>query len=381
MHILSIKPEKILYFYLAACLAVLVFNVLYIFIDKFSGKRLDKRSLELVEGIREQCERLDRDLPVEPEYLEKLKHTMGRVSRLKAFEQSMDAVKAQISGETALRYLRELRGVFLYLTPAYERRDDVEKAYFASLIEKFQIDRGHTGYDGIVDYLLMMVINRNVYVRENALRALYTVGNGEVMLSAWEKMEDNEVSHSVKLLADGLLRFTGDRLELAQILWGHRKRFSVRLTVPVMQFIRFSGFDFREEFLKVMENDLADKELRLEAIRYFRKCTCKEGGEALRRFLEYQEFVDWEYAAMAALALSEYPGGETVECLKKGLGATNWYVRLNCAQALINGMKIPQVQLLDVYNGKDRYAREILQYVYERAGIENQEMELMADHV
>ena len=39
MHVLSIKPEMILYFYMASCLAVLVFNILYIFVDKYKGRR------------------------------------------------------------------------------------------------------------------------------------------------------------------------------------------------------------------------------------------------------------------------------------------------------------------------------------------------------
>lgn len=381
MHILSFQPEKILYFYMAACIAVLLFNILYIFIDKYSGTRLEKNSLELLDGIMEQCRRIEEAQRVDPEYLEKMKKAMNKLSGLKAFEQSMDAAFVNVSGEIAETYIVEMRSVFLYLTAVYERRDDIEKAYFASIVEKFGVDRGQNGYDGVIEFLLKMVVSRNVYVRENALRALYSVGSSDAVLSAWDKMEDNAVAHSTKLLADGLLRFTGDKQELAHILWGNRDRFSARRILPVMQFIRFSGFDFRDEFLELLDKDSADKELRLEAIRYFRKCPCREGGELLRRFLEYQAFIDWEYAAMAALALAEYPGGETVECLKNGLGASNWYVRLNCAEALIYGLQVPQMQLFDVYNGNDRYAREILQYVYERAEIKEQEMELMAEHV
>ncbi len=52
MHVLSIKPEMILYFYMASCLAVLVFNILYIFVDKYKGRRLEHRSLEMVDEIR-----------------------------------------------------------------------------------------------------------------------------------------------------------------------------------------------------------------------------------------------------------------------------------------------------------------------------------------
>lgn len=56
--------------------------------------------------------------------------------------------------------------------------------------------------------------------------------------------------------------------------------------------------------------------------------------------MQYHEFLDWEYAAVAAQALASYPGPDTVDCLKEGLKAANWYVRPNCADALIVGLKI-----------------------------------------
>ena len=67
---------------------------------------------------------------------------------------------------------------------------------------------------------------------------------------------------------------------------------------------------------------------------------------------------------------------DTVDCLKEGLKAVNWYVRLNSAETLIMGLKIPKKDLFDVYNGRDRYAREILNYVTEKIEIKGQEMEL-----
>ena len=189
-------------------------------------------------------------------------------------------------------------------------------------------------------------------------------------------MEATRVYHNQKLLADGLLKFTGDRTALAWFLWKRREEFDVLLLLPVMQFIRFLTDEFQEEFLKLLHSETADKELRLEAIRYFRKYPYEAAREALKQFVRYQEYIDWEYAAMAAIALSAYPGADTVDCLKGGLGASNWYVRLNCAESLVKGMKLPKWELYDVYNGNDRYAREILDYVAEKSEIRGQEMEL-----
>lgn len=375
MHVLSIKPEMILYFYMASCLAVLVFNILYIFVDKYKGRRLEHRSLEMVDEISGQIQDT-KEGNIQEAYFFGLARRLRKLEKLRAFEFSMDEIQKTVPKEDMKEYLEHLRRVFLELVPIYEKRDEIEQAYFASLVEKFEIDRGHKGYDGLMDLMIRMVVNKGVYVRENALKALYMMGNKEAVLAAWEKMEDNEIYHSKKLLSDGLLSFTGDRGGLARLLFGHRDRFEPRLILPVMQFIRFLGEDFRSEFLEIMKKETEDKEIRLEAVRYFRKYPYGPAREALQRFLQYHEFLDWEYAAVAAQALASYPGPDTVDCLKEGLKAANWYVRLNCADALIVGLKIQKKDLFDVYNGRDRYAREILHYVTEKIEIKGQEMEL-----
>lgn len=67
----------------------------------------------------------------------------------------------------------------------------------------------------------------------------------------------------------------------------------------------------------------------------------------------------WEYAAIAATALSAYPGERTVEILKEALQSPNWYVRFNAAQSL-EAFQLSYWELSDVMEGGDRYAREIL---------------------
>lgn len=380
MHVLSIKPEVILYFYMASCLAVLMFNMFYIFIDKYKGRRLEHSCLEMVDEISRQIQDMKEGHGQEA-YFKSLARRLRRLEKLRAFETSMDEILKSVPEEDRKEFLEHMRSVFLELVPVYEKRDEIEQAYFASLVEKFEIDRGHSAYDGLMDFMIQMIMHKGVYARENALRALYRIGNKEAVLAAWEKMEDNEIYHSKKLLSDGLLGFTGDSRELARMLFGCRERFDPRLILPVMQFIRYLGADFKREFLEIMNKETEDKEIRLEAVRYFRRYPYGPAREALQRFLRYREFLDWEYAAVAAQALGSYPGPDTVDCLKDGLRASNWYVRLNCADTLIMGLKVEKKDLFDVYNGRDRYAREILHYATEKIEIKGQEMELRETNV
>ena len=55
--------------------------------------------------------------------------------------------------------------------------------------------------------------------------------------------------------------------------------------------------------------------------------------------------------------------------------------RLNCAEALIYGLGLSKTLLFDIYNGRDRYAREILNYVLEKEEIRRKDREEGQWHV
>lgn len=375
MHVLSFKPEVILYIYMASCISVLIFNILYIFTDRRNGKKFIRRSLSYVGKITEQIGLLKEEKEPDAAHFRRMGRDLRKVENLSAFEDSVLEVKKREPEAYTARYLQHMRGVFLELTEVYRKRDMIEQSYFAYLVGILEIDCGRKSFDGLMDFLMEMVISKDVSVRENALRAFYSIGNTEAVLAAWRKLDDNERYHSRKLLADGLLSFRGDKRELAGLLFGHRKEFATALVLPVMQFIRFFTGEFQSAFLMLLDGANEDKEIQLEAIRYFRRYPYEPVREILQNYVRYQEYVDWEFAAMAASALSSYPGEDTVICLKEGLRASNWYVRLNCAEALIAGLGLSKPQLFDIYNGRDRYAREILNYVLEKDEIRQKDRE------
>lgn len=381
MHILSFDAEIILYIYMASCIVVLVFNLLYMLMDRMQKKHANKERLTLVDSIADQIELIARTGKVEEKHVNSLTRKLKRVSQLKVFEQSLQKIWEETPEELCLEYVGQIRKVFLILTGIYEKRDEIEKAYLCSLIEEFSIEKERQGMDNILEYLLRRIIEKDAFLRENALKAIYSSGNKDAVLSAWIKLCENDIFHNEKLLSDGLLKFVGDKKELAQLLWDHRKEFHTYLLLPLMQFIRFTSGDFQQEFLEFLEKEDEDKELRLEVIRYLRRYPYEPAREVLQNFIRYQEYMDWEYGAMAASALSGYPGEDTVYCLKGGLSAINWYVRHNCAQSLIVDLHISQIELFDIYNGRDRYAREILNYITQKSKIDKQEMELDINYV
>lgn len=378
MHVLSFRPEIVLYIYLVSCVAVLVFNVAYIFVEKFRSRYIYRRSEEMDAKVLNQIQRLRIGEPVETEHYLYLTKKLKSLAGMRAFQMGMEDLHKEMAGEEEIleQYQESLREVFLDILPAYQKRDDVEQAYFAYMISFLGLDTGHDKWDALMDWLEDLAVSDHAYGRENALKALYAMGNEGAILRVWRLMEKKQIWHSRKLLADGLGSFRGDKLHLARSLWKLSLDYDPALRLPVMQFIRFGVGQFDEEFFQILKDEKADKEMRLEAVRYFRRYAYEPAKELLMNFINYQEFIDWEYASGAALSLGSYPGPDTVLCLKGGLRSHNWYVRLNCAETLIYEFGFTALQVADVLNGNDRYAREILQAVWNQSQLENQRMEI-----
>ena len=128
MHVLSIKPEVILYVYMASCIAVLVFNILYIFIDKYKGRRLEHQRLEMVDEITGQIQQMENGSPAQEDYFSGLVRRLRKLEKLRAFEFSMEEIQRRMPNARTEKYLEHMRRVFLELVPVYEKRDEIEQA-------------------------------------------------------------------------------------------------------------------------------------------------------------------------------------------------------------------------------------------------------------
>lgn len=360
---MSLNVQLLIYIYMAISVSVLIFNVVYILTDRKRAKRKEgtgrqyavlKRNLEKSADLCELPEK----------YHRKLQRRLARTVNMEHFDAAMQQLLLQMPKESE-HYLQLIEKDFIRLADTYHRKEDIEQAYFARLVENYKIGDGRE-YDRLKRVLVEMMKSNSVYSRENALRALYRMGNIEAVCRAYENMSRNGIAHYGKMLTDGLLRFNGDKQALAQELWIRRSHLQQEYQLAVMRFIRMSQKGYEEEFAALIVDENEDREFRLEAIRYFRKNYYEKVRSVLLDILRNRGKLDWEYAAMAALSLENYPGKETVAVLKSALTSSNWYVRYNAAEVLVGKFKISYLELSDIYNGRDRYAREILMYMRQR---------------
>ena len=120
----------------------------------------------------------------------------------------------------------------------------------------------------------------------------------------------------------------------------------------------------------ILKNEKENNELRFSAIRYFEKFPSDDARPVLENLAENLEGRPWEYQAIATSALKSYPGDVTFRILVKNLSSHNWHVRQNSAISC-ERLGYSYYDLINVFDGEDRYAREMMRYHLDKRSAED----------
>lgn len=351
--------ETLIYAYLAICTCMIVFNCACVFVFRSHDKTLSRQSARLEKAVMIQIHHILSGEPLDEGHKTFLQKKLIYTNNLQAFDETLERL-LKTEPEHVWTYIREIRPIFTYLAMENRYHNAMKLTYFAYVLRKYKIIEGRP-IPVMMNLLMELLQEPSLYCRENTLQAIYSAGDCGYVLQALRTVDKNKQFHHAKLLTDGLLTFRGDRQDLAQTLWNAFDDFSVSMRVVILDFLRFGGVERKDELLLLLSDSHLDDEIRFSCIRYFGKYPCEGAYPLLIDFVEQLGERRWEYAAIAATALASYPGERTVEVLKKALNSSSWYVRFNAAKSLEN-FRLTYLELSDVMESNDRYAREILQY-------------------
>lgn len=357
------KVEVLIYAYLAVCVAMIGFNIACIFMFRWKDKRLEIYSRRFVTIVRQTIE----SQTVTTEHCDYLFRALKKVNNLMAFEKTLDELSVQ-NPEKISGYLEQIFSVFTCLVVEYKKKEKMQSAYFWYFVKKYKIFQGRST-TAVIDTVLDLVRSPELYVRENALQAIYSMENEQCVLDALWILDESKYYHNPKLITDGLLNFTGDVSQLGELLWENFDRFSKSMQGALLDYFRFSSSKHQERILQLLTRKQLDDELAYSCIRYFGKYAYAPAYSALLNYAQNYQDERWEYAAIAASALANYPGDRTVAVLKDLLQNVNWHVRANASQSLMS-LGLYYTDLIDVFEGDDRYASEIMRYRFDQKKIE-----------
>lgn len=359
------KVEILIYAYLAVCASMIVFNIVCIFIFRRKDKNIRNRSIDFTDIIEYQ---LDQGT-IDEKHKGFLRKKLKKINHMMAFDDALEKLYAQ-RPEDIKKYISDLSSVFVFLTFKYNEKEQIQAAYFPYIIKKYHVFKG-SGIPIVLDSLMELVKEENMYCRENALQALYSIGDAGSVIEALKLLDRAENFHHGKMITDGLLCFSGPVDELNRQLWENFDAFSGALKQAILDYFRFSSGKHCEKMLQIMTDGGENQELRFSAIRYFAKYHYEPALAHLYSLATDDAFI-WEYRAIAASALGNYPAAQTEMLLKEILCDPNWYVRYNAADSL-ERLGVHYEEMIDIFEGRDRYAAEMLRYRFDRKKLKETE--------
>lgn len=355
--------QTLIYAYMAVCLSMIIFNCVCILNFKHNDNMILKRSAEFEDWITEQIGFIKDGYETTEEHRIQLLKELKRIGNLVALAETVERLK-KVEPEAVREYLVEISPVFLAMAKQYQHKNSIKAAYFCHALKSFEI-LDEKEFEPIVKILLELLYDSSLYCRENALQAVYSTGDKNYVLQALKIIDSGEHFHHSKLISDGLLEYSGSHKELAAFLLEHFEEFSTTMKVTFLNYFRFSTPDFCEELLPLLMDENQDDEIRFACIRYYGKNYYEPARKLLLSFAQSEGELRWEYAAIASQVLEKYPGERTEEVLKLNLSSSNWYVRYNASETL-ERFGLTYMELMDIFDNSDRYAREIIQYRLEQ---------------
>lgn len=351
---------------------MIVFNVIYNLMLRHSEPRLKKRCQKIEAKIKLQFERIQSGSSVDDRHLNYLRHTLRHVNNLMAFDRVVKPLVEGEHNEIGKQYLSQIQPVILYLATLYQKRENVQAAYYSYLLSQYTVQKAMQN-DTLQDILLDYVRKENLYCRVNGLQALYAFGNAEHILEALQILDDGKVFMHEKILTEGLLSFSGDHKELIDLLWAKLDLFSEHTQLAILNYIRLKSGAYKEDMFAILQDPSRGKELQLAAIRYFGKYEYEPALNPLLRLAADENPLRWEYTTVSVSSLSLYPGEQVIDVLKRALHHPNWYVRY-AASVSLEAHHVDSTSLIDIVAGHDRYAREMMMYRLETRKLQKEKV-------
>lgn len=349
------KVEILIYAYLAVCASMIAFNIACIIVVRYKDKKIDSCKIDFADEIK-RCIENNGALEQHKKFLIK---KLRRINNLMAFDKTLEELFPENPDEVK-RYIDGLSPVFVYLSLEYLKKNKLQAAYFPYIIRKYRICSGQN-ISIITDTMLALVREPSLYCRQNAMQALNIIGDAASVVKALHIIDEYGYYHHSKLISDGLLEFSGNSKRLSDMLWREFPEFSEKMQLALLDYFRFSSGEHGERILHLLTTESPADEIAYSCIRYFGKYHYEPAFPYLLDFAEDTDGIHWEYAAITAAALASYPCEKTEEVLKSLLHSRNWYVRYNASLSL-DAMGLDYTALIDIFDGEDRYAGEIMRY-------------------
>lgn len=359
--------QNLIYIYLTLCFAMMIFNFAYMLYQKSTYRTTKQGNKNLAKKVSTQINSVENNNKVLDEHKAYLWKKLKNVSNLYAFEEILNTYNYFLIRE----YLNQIQDVFDELCECYSKKSSVSKAYLAYFISEFRI--GSNNSKAIIKFLFDLLKEDYIYGVHNAMVAIYRLGNLKDILKAILIIDKKESRINAEVIEKWFMLYDENKDELAKALWKNQDRLSLEMKIAIISFITKidSRGDWSNEMLQLLKNPKTEKILKPVLIKYFAEYYDERVLDSLYEILEYSYFQNKSCVIAAIKTLKNYPGDSTIKVLKDTLKSERLEFQIEAAETLSH-LDVDYLELLDIYDGENQKAREILKYMNskERKGVE-----------
>ena len=351
--------NMVVYLYIFICVALLIFNIVYIVYSKQRKRNAYKRKERMKKMQLSAMNGITRETKFTVQEEKSLIRKLSNIKYLVGFEEALSECEKERNEQEIILYLKMCENILVQVAWNFKKKPAMERAYMGYMIS-MHFKKVKETYRHLPETLLAYFEDSTIYVRENVLMALYCLGAEDAIEQAFAQMKVCGYHHQHGLIADGLQIYNGDKDKLAKRLWKCRKQFDTEVRIGLIQFMSRLPEDYSWLFLPELEH-LSGEE-GYTVIRYFgsRYHICPKAKSQLIEILKKED----EYSVPAASVLGCYSGDDVKQSLMQALGSNLWYVRKNAANALLE-FGLTRAGNEELLKADDVYAREMLRYVLE----------------
>ena len=269
-------------------------------------------------------------------------------------------------------YIRQTAPNIVSLTSTYRKRDDIIHLFYVYMLKKYGYLQ-HCQTSELIANLRDLLDTGDTVCAEGVMLAVYQIGDPELVITALKQVDKKNRFLHPKIISDGLLSFTGNANTLQNLFLDQLSDFSVDMQVNLLNYLRFASGAHCERVLQLLQNNAISDAVHFSCIRYLGKYPYEPAFELLAHFASGASGRRIEYEIVALTTLRRYPCQKTIDILCAQINNPSWFIRYNATESL-ESLGIEYQDLVDIFDGTDRFARDMLQYQFDQRYILDEEV-------
>lgn len=353
--------EKYIYYSIAFFSLVIFFLYLYILgekiINAFKNRKRDLYSKQIYQLLELVVSGLIDYGSIKAEHLDELKRYSKDRDKIEIITERMVYYFETLRGDFTVKMTEfcEMIGLIGYEIKNLKNKNMYRKALACKRLGEFRSRRA-------VKYILKELNTERTDIIYNVILALAKIGDEEAFIWAFNTI-DNQLLLSERSLIEVVDSFEGDKRYIYKKLISSENDFIA--SVAIKSAGNFGDYSLSEQISEAFKNN--SKERKIAAIKAIGNVGDSRYISEIVALLKDE---DWEIRAVAAKSLGRFEDAAAIRPLTAALSDRQWYVRYNAANSLIIIDK-EMKSVLNIFEGEDRFAKDIMISVMENTGFMN----------